>query len=241
MIERLRRAHTPSARLDLMTLVASQPLRSIVFRMTETNTKSRFGLRWTNITFLLMACATRGNVAPIRLRPRRMTTKTVCMRIKSYRNRERDSTARRPMTTRTIQTARALVASMIKAHSKTRKPWKWFYRSGLHVCMADRANRMSGICELLRMTARARCVVRSSRHCRSRRTRISAMAQETRQSRVVRVVMFELRKICIRVLRKNSNRANNKERPKASREKSAGRPNQSCIVLLIRSWPSESH
>lgn len=167
-----------------------------------------------------------------------MTTKTVCVRIKPCRDRERDSSTRRPMTTRTTQTTHILVPRVIETHSETRKSRKGFYRPRLHVCVADRANRVSGICKLLRMTSGARCVLRSTRHRWTRCICLSSMAQETRQSRVIRVVMFEFRKI----LRKNRDRANdNEKRQKAARAKSATRTIQTCTVLPIQSWSSESH
>jgi len=171
-----------------------------------------------------------------------MTSKTICVRIKPCRDRERDSTTRRPMTTRTTQTACILVLCMIEAHSETRKSRKRFYRPRLHVCMADRTNWVSSICKFLRMTSGTRCVIRSSRHRWPRRIGLSSMAQETRQSCVICIVMSEFRKIYIRALRKNRDRANdNEKRQKAARRKSARRASQSCTVLSILSWPSESH
>jgi hypothetical protein len=171
-----------------------------------------------------------------------MTSKTVCVRIKSCRDRERDSATQWPMTTRTTQTAQVLVPRVIEAHSETRKSRKRFYRPRLHVCVTDRTNWMSGICKFLRMTSGTGCVVRSSRHRWTRCICLSSMAQETRQSRVIGVVMSEFRIIYIRALRKNRERANDKEkRQKAAREKSATWPNQSCTVLSILSWSSESH
>ena len=225
-----------------MTLVTTQALGSIVLRMTETNPKRGCRLRCTSITFQPVARAARGNIAPVRLRTRCMTTKTVCVRIKSCRDRERDSTTHRPVTTRTTQTAHVLMPRVIEAHPETRKPRKRFYRPCLHVGVADGANWVSGICKLLRMTSGTRCMVRSSRHCRTRRICLPSMTQETRQSRVIRIVMFEFRIIYVRALRKNRDRANNNEqRQKAARKKSATWPNQSCSVLSVLSWASESH
>ena len=171
-----------------------------------------------------------------------MTTKTVCVRIEPRRDRECDSTTHWPVTTRTTQSSQILVPRVIETHSETRKPRKRFYRPRLHVCVADGANRVSGICKLLRMTSCTRCVVRSSRHRWTRCIRLASMAQETRQSRVIRIVMLEFRIIYVRPLRKNRDRANNnKQRQKAAHEKSATRPIQSCTVLSILSWASESH
>ena len=171
-----------------------------------------------------------------------MTTKTVCVRIKPGRDRERDSTTQWPMTTRTIQTTYILMPRVVEAHSETRKSRKRFYRTRLHVCVADRTNWMPGICKLLRMTSGTGRVVRSSRHRWTSLICLSSMAQETRQSRVIRVVMFEFRIIYIRALRKNRDRANNEEkRQKAAREISATRAIQSGTVLSILSWSSESH
>jgi hypothetical protein len=76
--------------------------------------------------------------------------------------------------------------------------------------MTDRANRVTGIGKLLRMTTGARSVVGRAGHRRTRLVRFSSMAQKARQPRMVRVVVLELRKIGFRSLRINFERANNK-------------------------------
>jgi len=119
MVERLRRAHTPSARLDPVTLVTIQPLGSIVFRVTETNTKRGRRLRGASVTFHPMASATGGNIATIRLRTLRVTPEAVRMRIEACRYRERHSATQGPVTTVATQAAEVLVPCVIETHSKT--------------------------------------------------------------------------------------------------------------------------
>ena len=188
-----------------MTLLTTQPLGSIMLRMTKTNTKCSCRRGRASSRAQLMASAAGRNVAAVRLRTRRVTRKAVCVRIEARRYRLRDSAAQRSMTT---GTRRVLVTPMIETHSKTRQPGEGLDRSRLRVCMTDRADLMARVCELLRMTTRARCVIRGPRHDRTWLVRFSSMAQKTRQSGVVRVVVLELRKICPRALRRNLDRAN---------------------------------
>lgn len=192
MIERLGCTYAPPSRLNAMAFITSQSFAPVVLCMTEADAKCRRRLRSANIAFHLMACATRGNVAPVCLRACRVTSITVVMRIEPPRDRERNSTTQRPVTTRTTQAAQVPVPRMFEAHSKTRKPRKRLQRTRLCVCMTDRANLMSCVCKLLRMTTGTRCMVRSARHRWSRSIRFSSMAQQARQSRVILVIMPEL-------------------------------------------------
>ena len=192
MIERLRCTYSPPARLNAMAFITRQSVVAIVFCMTEADAKCRCRLRRANVPFHLMACATRGNVAPVCLRAWCVTSKTVVMRIEPTWDRKRDSTTQWPVTTRTTQAAQVLVSRVFEAHSKTRKSRKRLHRTRLCVCMTDRANRMSRVCKLLRMTTRTRCVTRSSRHRRPGSVRFPSMAQQARETRVVLVVMLEL-------------------------------------------------
>jgi hypothetical protein len=191
MVKWLRRTYSPPSCLDAVTLVASQSLGTIMFCMTETDTKRGRGLRRTSITFHLVARATSRDIATIRLRTRRVTAKTICVRIEPCWYGECDATTQRAMATRTTQAAQVLVPRVIETHSKTRKPWKRFYSSRLHVSVTNRANLMSRVCKLFRMTTRAWCVAISARHRRSRLVGLSSMTQETRESGVIRVVMFK--------------------------------------------------
>ena len=191
MVERLRRAHTPQPRLDPVAFVTIQTLGSIVFSVTETNTKRGRRLRGASVTFHLMASATSGNIATIRLRTRCVTPEAVCMRIKPCRNRKRHSTPHRPVTTVATQAAEVLVPCVLETHSKTGKPRKCLNCPRLRVSVTDCANLMSRVCKLLRMTSCTRHVAFTSRHRRARLTRLSSMAQEAGQSRMIRVIVPE--------------------------------------------------
>jgi hypothetical protein len=136
-----------------------------------------------------MASPAGRNVAAVRLRTRPVTRKAVCVRIEARRYRLRDSTTQWSMTT---GTPCVLVTRMIETHSKTRQPWEGLDRSGLRICMTDRADLMARVGKLFRMTTRARCMIRGARHDRTWLVRFSSMAQQTRQPRVVRVVVLEL-------------------------------------------------
>lgn len=153
MIERLRRTYPPSSSLDAVTLVASQTLSSIMFCMAETNPKRRGRLRRANITFQLVAGTTGRNVAPLCLRPRRVTPETVCVRIETRGDRKCDSATHGPMTTVATQAAEVLVPPVIEPHAKTRKARKRFYSTRLRVCVTHGANLMARVCKLLRVTS----------------------------------------------------------------------------------------
>lgn len=99
-----------------------------------------------------------------------------------------------------------LVTRMLETHPETRKPRERLDGSRLCVRMTDRADLMVRVGKLLRVTTRARRVVRGAWHHRTWLVRFSSMAQKTRQARVVGVVVFEFRKI--RALRPNLDRAN---------------------------------
>ena len=222
-MKRLRRAHSSGTRLDSMTFVTTQPLRPIMLRMTETKTKCPCRSGRPGGPAQLMTSTAGGNVPTVRLRPRRVTRKAVGVCIEPRGYRQSDSATQWPVTTRTC---RVSVARMVETRPKTRKPREGLDRSHLRVRMADSADLMVRVGKLLRMTTGARCVVRGAGHGRTRLVHFSSMAQKTRQSRVVWVVVFELRKIGARALRRNLNRANhNRERDYAARQRPATWPN----------------
>src|ERR1044072_3609362 len=74
MIERPRRRHF--TRPHAMTLIATQPLISIVLRVTETNSEGAGRLARAHVTTELMAHAARRNVAVARLTLRGAAVKT---------------------------------------------------------------------------------------------------------------------------------------------------------------------
>ena len=100
-----------------------------------------------------MTSAARRDVFPIRLRTRRVTAKTSDVRIHPRRNREPDTATITPVTSRASST---IVLRVIEPRIKTAQRWKRFHLSALRVCVTDRADRARRICELLRVTTRAR-------------------------------------------------------------------------------------
>src|ERR1044072_249734 len=111
MIERPRRRHF--TRPHAMTLIATQPLISIVLRVTETNSEGAGRLARAHVTTELMPHATRRDIsiAGFRLRPMTLKTGGVC--IEANGNRERHATASRSMTARTRA---SIVTRMIEFH-----------------------------------------------------------------------------------------------------------------------------
>jgi hypothetical protein len=119
MIERLRRRNLSPLRLPGANIVAFVARQLFVFRMTKANPKRRHHHRRTRIAAELMTGAARRNIAPARLRARRVTAEAGCMRIEISWNRHRHSAARGPVTSRAADTAHRNVARMIELHPKT--------------------------------------------------------------------------------------------------------------------------
>ena len=112
-----------------------------------------------------MTRAARRDVSSIRLRARRVTAETSHMRILSRGNRESDATTIAPVTS---STRRITVLRVIEPRVETAQRWKRFDLSALRVSVTDRADRARWICELLRMTTRARRVCSFARQRRLR-------------------------------------------------------------------------
>jgi hypothetical protein len=82
-----------------------------------------------------------------------MTAKTVFVRTDSPRDRKRNTSISRAMTT---VTSRGAMFRMIEFHIETAQRRKRFHRSSLRVCMTDRANRTTTAARKLgRMTTNA--------------------------------------------------------------------------------------
>lgn len=95
------------------------------------------------------------------------------------------------MTTRAVHLP---VTRVIESHAEARKARKWLDLARLRVRMTDRADRIIGVCKLLRVTTGARRMLIAARHRRSR-ARLPLMTKQARQARVIRVVVFEPRVI----------------------------------------------
>src|SRR5215208_1349280 len=94
---------------------------------------------------------------------------------------------------------RACVFRMIEPDVKTSQRRKGFDLSALRVCMTDSANLTCWICELLRMTARARRVCCFAGQGRLRGVVFPSMAEQTRKPRMIAIIVFELRVITDRL------------------------------------------
>ena len=189
MIEGLRRAHVPAC-LYPMTLVTGQTLRSIVFRVTETNPKRRGCLRSATVWSWFVTGTARRDVVATRLSARRVTPVTSGVRVEPGRDRQRRAGARRTMTTGTVHLR---VPRVIESHVEPRQARKPFELSRLRIRVTDRANRTTGIRELPRVTTATRRMTIASGHRRNGRTRLAPVTKQTRQTRVIVRPMLKFR------------------------------------------------
>ena len=112
-----------------------------------------------------MTSTARRNVLPIRLGVRRVTAKTRDMSIRSRGNRESNPATIAPVTS---GTSSITVFRVVKSHVETPQGRKRFDLSALRVRVTNRADGTRWICELLRVTTRARRVCSFARQCRLR-------------------------------------------------------------------------
>ena len=91
------------------------------------------------------------------------------------------------------------VLSVIESDVETPQRRKRFHLSALRIGMADRTNLTRRVCKLLLVTTRARCVRSLARQGRLRRIAVASMTEQTRQPRMLWIVMFELRVVRLRV------------------------------------------
>lgn len=146
-----------------------------------------------------MTGAARGDVSPVCLSVRRVTAKARDVSIQSRRNREPDTTPIRPVTSSTSSTCGS-VLRMIESRIETPQRRKRFNRSALNIPVTDSADLTCLIRELLRMTARARCMGILARQRRLRRIVFPTMTKQAWQARVIAIVVFELRVVSRRLL-----------------------------------------
>lgn len=164
--------------------------------VAETHAKRRRLFRRANEPPELMTRAARRDVASARrLRTRSVTAKTRHMRIHARRDRKRNTAATASMATATVRTR---MLRMIEQDIKTPQRRKRFHLSTLRVGMADRTDLTSRICELLLVTTRARRMIVLARQRRLRGVVGATMTKQTRQPRMLRIVVFELRVIRLR-------------------------------------------
>jgi hypothetical protein len=90
------------------------------------------------------------------------------------------------------------MSRMIKSDVETPQRRKRFNLAALRVCVADRTDLAGGVCELLCMTTRAGRMRLFARQRGLRRVALPAMTKQTRQPRMVAVIVFELRIIGLR-------------------------------------------
>jgi hypothetical protein len=140
-----------------------------------------------------MTRAARRDVASICLCTRCVTAKTGDVGIQSRWNRQPNATAISSMTSSAID--RACVFRVVEPDVETSQGRKCFDLSALRVCMTDSANLTCWICELLRVTDRARCVCSFAGQGRLRGVVFSSMAEQTRKPRMIAIIVFELRVI----------------------------------------------
>ena len=117
------------------------------------------------------------------------------MRIHSRRDRERNTTATASMTTPAFRTG---MFRMVEPHIETPQRRKRFHLSTLRVCVTDRTDLTPRIRELLLVAADTRRVRIFARQRRLRCVVSATVTKQTRQARVLRILVFELRVVCLR-------------------------------------------
>ena len=118
-----------------------------------------------------------------------MTAKTVSMRTDSPRDRERNPSIGGTMTT---VTSRATMLCVIEFTIETSQRRERFHRSRLGVRMTDRANRTTATRKLRLMTTDTRRVLIFSGQGRLYGIVFAPVTQQTRQSRMVWIVVLKL-------------------------------------------------
>jgi len=118
MIQRLGLSYLSSlwhSRPDLVAFGASYFLMP---RMTEANAESLRKFRSASIAAQLMTRAARGDVAPLRLRARRMTTIAGYVSVETGRNGQGYAATRGPMTSSAVNTLHFHVSRMVELHAE---------------------------------------------------------------------------------------------------------------------------
>src|SRR5689334_16948979 len=101
------------------------------------------------------------------------------------------------MTSRTACAVRR-VLRVIELHVETAQRRKRFHLSTLHIGMTNRADLTLIVCKLLRVATGARRVTGFARQRRLRRVVLATMTEQTRQARMLRVVVLEPREVSCR-------------------------------------------
>lgn len=192
MIKRLRLRHLPALRHAGPNLMARVAVGLVVFIVAEAYAKRLGKLRCAGVTAQRMARTAGRNVAASGLGPVRMTAVTGVMCAEAAGNRHRHACAHRSMTRSAFNAAHIQVTRMIKIHAKAAQPGERFQRSGLSVRVTDGTDRTIRLRKLLRVTARARQMVRSARAFGHRGIVIPAMAEQARQARMIGIAVLEL-------------------------------------------------
>lgn len=112
----------------------------LVLRMTEANAEGLGELRSARVTTQLVARAARGNVASTGLRSRRVTSIASRVSVEACRDRQRNASASRTVTSRAVDAPHLQVQRVIELHSETLQPRERFQRARLHVRMTDGAD-----------------------------------------------------------------------------------------------------
>ena len=118
-----------------------------------------------------------------------MTAKTVFVRIHSAGNRERNPTINRTMT---IVTPHAAMFCMIELAIEPLQRREGFHRASLRVCMTDRADWTTATRKQRLMTTDTRRVFIFSGQGRLYGIVFTPVTQQTRQSRMVWIVVLKL-------------------------------------------------
>jgi hypothetical protein len=195
MIQRRRRCDLPAARQacsNAVTRGAVQLLRRIVIRVTKTDAKGACLFGRPDQTAELMTGAARRDVPAVCLRVRRVTSETGDVRVHSCGNRERDAAAVGPVTS---VASGASVFRVVESRVEAAQRRKGFDLSTLNVRVTDRADLARRICELLLVTTGARRVCGFAGQRRLRRVVLAAVTKQTGKSRVLAIVVFELREV----------------------------------------------
>lgn len=179
-------------------LMAIKTFRPVVIVVTEPSSKSDSARRRPHERLRPVANSTRRNIAPVRLRLRRVAAKTCVVRTEPGRNRESHTTIERPVTT----TAPGIrMQRMIEPAAETSQRRKCLYC--LTICMADRANRTRATGKQRLMTTNTRCVFIFSGQRWLRGIGLTPVTQQARQPRVIRIVVVELRVVFAASLRED--------------------------------------
>ena len=143
-----------------------------------------------------MTSAARRDVASIYFRARRMTGEAGNVSIQSRGYRECDAAAASSMTSRTSRACRRMFG-VIESDVKASQPWKRFDFSALRIGMATHTDLSRRICKLLCVTTRARRVCGFARQRGLRRIVLSPVTKQTRQPRVIAIIVLELGIVCL--------------------------------------------